>query len=119
LALNGASKSVSDDELRVATYNLRNYLVMDRYFDDQWRPEYPKPEIEKTAIRRVITGVAPDILVLQELGGSEFLEELRSDLARDGLHYEYGMLLYSQTGSRSMFGSTAISTLNTSKVANW
>lgn len=93
VALHGASESSSDDGLRIATYNLRNYLVMDRYFDEQWRPEYPKPEAEKTAVRRVITEVAPDILVLQELGGAEFLEELRIDLAREGLRYAYAVLM--------------------------
>lgn len=88
-----ATQGGTDDGIRIATYNLRNYLVMDRYFDDQWRPDYPKPEAEKTVIRKVITAVAPDILVLQEIGGAEFLEELRADLKRDGLRYPYAVLM--------------------------
>lgn len=75
--------------LRVATYNLDNYLVMDRYLKDQWRPQYPKPEKEKAAVRGVIRKADPDILALQELGEIEFLEELRADLALEGLDYKY------------------------------
>ena len=92
-AVPAAAYGETGDSIRIATYNLRNYLVMDRYFDGQWRPAYPKPEAEKTVIRRVITEVAPDILVLQEIGGAQFLEELRADLERDGLLYEHAVLM--------------------------
>lgn len=91
--LQGAPENRPEDSLRVATYNLRNYLVMDRYFDGQWRPAYPKPEAEKAVVRRVISTVAPDILILQEIGGADFLEELRTDLAADGLHYTHSVLM--------------------------
>lgn len=79
--------------VRIATYNLRNYLIMDRYFDGQWRPEYPKPEREKSALRGVIGEISPDILVLQEIGGNGFLEELRTDLAREGTRYAFSVLM--------------------------
>ncbi|NBB78125.1 MAG: endonuclease/exonuclease/phosphatase family protein [Verrucomicrobia bacterium] len=88
-----AAETGTNGAVRIATYNLRNYLVMDRYFDGQWRPAYPKPEAEKTVVRQVITEVAPDILVLQEIGGAGFLEELRVDLARDGLEYEHAVVM--------------------------
>jgi len=80
-------------EIRVATYNLDNYLVMDRYLNDRWYPAYPKPESEKFIIRRSIHEVSPDILVLQEMGPKEFLGELRSDLAREGLDYAHAVHL--------------------------
>ncbi|HKK19382.1 MAG TPA: endonuclease/exonuclease/phosphatase family protein [Opitutales bacterium] len=76
-------------DLRIATYNLDNYLVMDRRLGDRWFPEYPKPESEKSVVRRIIREAAPDILALQEVGTVEFLEELRADLAEEGLDYEY------------------------------
>ena len=81
------------DTLRIATYNLKNYLVMDRVVAGRWRPEYPKPEAEKKIIRQVITEVEPDVLVLQEIGGADFLEELRRDLSQEGLHYEHAVLM--------------------------
>lgn len=81
--------STSYADLRIATYNLKNYLTMDRMVDGTWRPEYPKPEEEKSALRKVILGVNPDVLALQEIGGLDYLEELRSDLAAEGLEYRY------------------------------
>ena len=45
---------LSGEELRIAAYNLDNYLVADRYVDGGWRPFYPKPESEKAVIRQII-----------------------------------------------------------------
>ena len=81
----------SGEPIRLATYNLNNYLVMDRYADGIWRKSYPKPESEKTAIRSVIKQAAPDILAVQEIGPSSFLEELKADLAQEGIDYEYAV----------------------------
>ena len=83
--------SLSAEELRVATYNLNNYLVMDRHVGARWRPSYPKPESEKVIIREIIKNVSPDVLVLQEMGSVDFLEELRSDMDREGVHYNYAV----------------------------
>ncbi|PXA04537.1 hypothetical protein DDZ13_05000 [Coraliomargarita sinensis] len=66
---------------------------MDRRVADRWRPDYPKPESEKTAVREVILRSAPDVLALQEVGAPGFLEELRTDLASEGLNYRYSMHL--------------------------
>ncbi|WPJ96392.1 endonuclease/exonuclease/phosphatase family protein [Coraliomargarita algicola] len=79
------------EELRIATYNLNNYLVMDRHVGARWRPSYPKPEGEKAIVRQIIKDVSPDVLVLQEMGPLDFLEELRADLAREGMHFEYAV----------------------------
>lgn len=80
-------------DLRIASYNLNNYLVMDRRVSNQWRPNYPKPEAEKTVVREVIRQSDPDILIVQEIGPLEYLEELRRDLIREGLHYSYAVHL--------------------------
>ena len=81
--------SASAESVRLATYNVNNYLVMDRHVGAAWRPSYPKPEAEKTILREVIKGTLPDVLALQEMGALPFLEELRADLAQDGVHYPY------------------------------
>lgn len=80
-------------ELRIATYNLRNYLVMDRMVSERWRPSYPKRESEKAVVRKIIRETDPDVLAIQEIGTVDFLEELRTDLAREGLHYSYAVHL--------------------------
>jgi len=74
----------------VATYNVRNYLTMDRLVEGKWRKEYPKPESEKRVIRESIRAVRPDILVLQEIGSAAHLEELRRDLRNEGLFFSNG-----------------------------
>jgi endonuclease/exonuclease/phosphatase family metal-dependent hydrolase len=66
---------------------------MDRHVGGKWRPSYPKPESEKAILREVIHQAAPDILAVQEIGGLPFLEELRSDLSDEGLHYPYITLM--------------------------
>jgi endonuclease/exonuclease/phosphatase family metal-dependent hydrolase len=82
---------LSGEELRIATYNLRNYLVMDRMVAGSWRPAYPKPENEKMILRQIIGEAAPDILIVQEIGTVDFLEELRADLSREGVHFDYAV----------------------------
>lgn len=88
LALPAAAETV-----RVASFNLYNYLDTNRWVDGHYRMDYPKPEAEKDAVRKIILAVNPDILALQEIGGKLHLEELRRDLKRDGLHYEYAECL--------------------------
>ena len=88
LSLSGLFVSVAECEtIRVASYNVRNYLTMDRLVEGKWRPEYPKPESEKRFVREAILEVRPDVLALQEIGSEEHLEELRRDLANEGLVY--------------------------------
>ena len=87
------SQSAYANSIRLATYNLNNYLVMDRHVGAVWRPSYPKPEADKTIIRQVIKQALPDILAVQEIGTLPFLEELRADLAQEGLDYPYAIHL--------------------------
>ena len=58
----------SSEVVRVASFNLQNYLACERIIDGKWRPDYPKPEVEKKAVRFAIKSVNPDILALQEIG---------------------------------------------------
>jgi endonuclease/exonuclease/phosphatase family metal-dependent hydrolase len=90
------------ESLRLATYNLKNYLSMDRRVDSTWRLQYPKPEVEKRSVREVIKQVAPDILALQEIGSLPYLEELRSDLAAEGLYYPYVVHMVGEDAERHL-----------------
>lgn len=83
-------KSLSYGEpIRIATYNVENYLIMDRSVNGKWQKSYPKPESEKTVIRRTILETMPDILVLQEIGPLPFLKELKEDLSQEGITYAH------------------------------
>lgn len=77
--------------LTIATYNVANYTLADRRLaDGSFRPDYPKPEEEKAALRKVIASLDADVIALQEVGGPGFLAELRRDLASEGVSYPYG-----------------------------
>lgn len=80
------------ETLTVATYNLENYGLADRMTAEGFRKDYPKPEAEKLALRRVIRAVNADVLALQEMGGQAFLDELRRDLKAEGLDYPHAAL---------------------------
>jgi endonuclease/exonuclease/phosphatase family metal-dependent hydrolase len=88
--------------LRVATYNLFNYLSMDRSVDGKWRKDYPKPEAEKSALRRAILEVQPDVLAIQEIGTPEYLHEFLNDLRREGLHYPHSAHLQGSDPDRCL-----------------
>ncbi|AHF93853.1 endonuclease [Opitutaceae bacterium TAV5] len=88
-----AAPAGSPYELTVATWNIRNYNAIDRRIDGEFRPDYPKPESEKTALRAVIRTLDADVLALQEIGGAPWLEELRRDLAGEGSEYPYRQVL--------------------------
>jgi endonuclease/exonuclease/phosphatase family metal-dependent hydrolase len=100
LALLLAAPCLAAETVRVATFNVLNYLIMDRRIDDRFRPSFPKPEREKAGLRTVIRSVQPDVLALQEMGPAPFLEELRQDLAREGLEYAYSYLLEAADAER-------------------
>ncbi|HWA85856.1 MAG TPA: endonuclease/exonuclease/phosphatase family protein [Opitutus sp.] len=81
------------ETLTIATYNVENYDATNRMTEQGFRKEYPKPEAQKTALRRVLHGLNADVLVLQEMGTAPYLEELRRDLKAEGLDYPHAMLL--------------------------
>ncbi len=101
VALAGALR-VAAQPLTVATYNVQNYTLADRRAADGFRPDYPKPEAEKAALRAVIRALNADVLVLQELGGPAFLAELRRDLASEGADYPYGEAMLASDEARGL-----------------
>ncbi|MES2692527.1 MAG: endonuclease/exonuclease/phosphatase family protein [Verrucomicrobiota bacterium] len=80
------------ETLTIATYNVENYGPASRMTEAGYRKDYPKPEPEKLALRTVIRGLAADVLVLQEMGASVYLDELRRDLKAEGLDYPHAVV---------------------------
>ena len=100
LLLHGAflvlSGNVLLGDIKVSTYNIRNYLLTDRPVKVEglakpvWREDYPKPEYEKRALRAIIARENPDILAIQEIGKEPFLNELLRDLKKmEGVEYPH------------------------------
>lgn len=80
------------ETITIATYNVENYVRANRVTEAGYRQDYPKPESEKQAVRRVIHAVAADVLVLQEMGPQPYLDELRRDLRTEGSDYPHAAL---------------------------
>lgn len=88
--------------IKVASWNVRNYLLKDRYIYGSFKPDYPKPESEKAALREAILAERPDILLLQEMGGEPFVRELQQDLKTEGLHYTHLCVLEGRDSVRML-----------------
>lgn len=91
-----------DETVRVASYNVENYLIANRRVEGRWLPDYPKPENEKQALRDLIREVRPDILALQEMGSPPFLSELQNDLRAEGLDYPHAYVLQGPDDTRHL-----------------
>ncbi|MDI1335094.1 MAG: endonuclease/exonuclease/phosphatase family protein [Lacunisphaera sp.] len=87
------SSVVAVHALTVAAYNVENYTIADRMVDGFYRAAYPKPEKEKAALRSVITGLAPDILAVEEMGPPAFLDDFRQELKQAGQDFPFTALL--------------------------
>ena len=68
----------------IATYNVDTYLDQ----PTQSRPHVKTAEA-KAQVRKVIHALNPDILALEEMGGTNALLELRASLKAEGLDYPY------------------------------
>lgn len=86
--------------LTVATYNVENYTLADRMVDGVYRAAYPKPAKEKAALLQVITGMAPDILALQEMGPPAYLEDFQRELKLAGQNFPHTVVLEAADADR-------------------
>lgn len=93
---------VRAESLTIATYNIENYVPANRMTQAGYRQDYPKPEIEKRALRAVIRQVGADVLVIQEMGGQAYFDELRQDLRREGVDYPYAALALATDADRHL-----------------
>lgn len=75
--------------ITVATWNVQNFLVQNRFENGKFLYRYPMPESRKKHVRELILLEQPDILFLQEIGNAGFLLELQLDLKEAGLDYPW------------------------------
>jgi len=68
------------EELSILSWNVRNYTLTNRWIDGRYLEDNPKPEKEKDAILKVLADVDPDVILLQEMGGEAYLNELSENL---------------------------------------
>ena len=76
--------SFAAETFRITTYNIETYL-------DQ--PTESRPQIKsaeaKAKVRESIESMNPDVLVLEEMGTTNALLELRASLKADGLNFPF------------------------------
>lgn len=77
------ARNVASEELRIATFNLRNY----RQEPAMGRPA--KSPAARIAVRRVIQEIAADIIALQEVGRPEALDDFISGASESPWQYRY------------------------------
>jgi len=83
------AQNIEQHQLRIASWNVRNYLEVNRWVDGHYMQNYPKPEKEKRALRAILLKFHPDILLIQEMGNELYLKELQLDLKNEGLEYPF------------------------------
>lgn len=81
--------NLSASNVVVASYNVENYLKMERRVDGKTVPDAPKPEQEIAAVIDVIKEINPDILGIIEMGDAQTLEEFRARLKAARLDYPH------------------------------
>jgi endonuclease/exonuclease/phosphatase family metal-dependent hydrolase len=89
-------------DMTVVTWNVQNYTLTSRRIEEGFRPDYPKPEAEKAALRRALRALAADVVVLQEIGGEAFARELQRDLAAEGLRYDHAEAMLAVDAERGL-----------------
>jgi endonuclease/exonuclease/phosphatase family metal-dependent hydrolase len=80
-----AADAPASSGLRFITYNVENWLTMDRYVDRQSLKGAPKPDSEKRAVVQILSRHQPDVVGLCEIGSREDLADLQSSLKAGGL----------------------------------
>jgi endonuclease/exonuclease/phosphatase family metal-dependent hydrolase len=78
------ANSFAAETFRVATYNVENYL--DQPTESR---HHAKSAEAKAKIRETICTINPDVLVLEEMGGTNALMELRASLKAKGQNFPF------------------------------
>ncbi len=78
-----ASSAGAAETFTIATYNVENYL------DAPSGTRKAKPPESRAKIRECIKAIHPDVLALEEMGGTNALMELRASLKSEGVDYPH------------------------------
>lgn len=98
--------------IRFASYNVENWLTMERRGDDKKSVTAPKPEVEKEAVVAILVRHQPDVIGVSEIGAASDLADLQQRLEKKGLklphlHYASGADPVRRLGLLSRFPITA------------
>jgi endonuclease/exonuclease/phosphatase family metal-dependent hydrolase len=77
--------TASAEAVRFISYNVENWLTMDRFVDGKPLKGAPKPDSEKQAVTEILARHKPDILGLCEIGLASDLADIQQRLKAAGL----------------------------------
>ncbi len=86
--LTAALLSAAEPErLTFCSYNLKNWLTMDRFDQQTYKtlPSAPKPEDERVRVVKILAAINPDILGVCEIGTADDLADLQKRLKAAGI----------------------------------
>ncbi len=86
---NSGSVSAVKAPLIFITYNVKNWLTMDRYVSGKTLKGASKPEKEKQAVVEILHRHRPDVIGLCEIGEASDLKEIQEKLKTAGLDLPY------------------------------
>lgn len=90
--LGAASPAKSGEDFNFVSYNLKNYLKMDRRVNGKLIKNALKPEQEIAQLVKIISASAPAVIGVSEMGDLEDFEHFKRQLATVGLNYPHGEL---------------------------
>ena len=79
------NEAIITEGIRFLSYNLENYLTMERYTKGGGRRSAPKDPAEIEALVKIIVSEKPDIVGVCEIGTPEDLDDLQTRLKQAGL----------------------------------
>lgn len=91
-----------DNAVVFCSYNLKNWLLMDRTFGSKGGPLKGKPEKEKAAVIAILGQIKPDVLGVCEIGSDEDFADLKQHLAAAGLDYPHAERCHGGDPGRSL-----------------
>jgi endonuclease/exonuclease/phosphatase family metal-dependent hydrolase len=96
-----AAEVVDGTAVRFVTYNVENWLTMDRYEGGK-RVAKPKPEKERQAVVQALVAAKPDILGISEIGTEEDVKDLQKRIADAGMSFPHAHLNRGADDTRSL-----------------
>lgn len=84
-----ADSAATPPVITFCSYNVKNWLYMDRTWGDKPSDPKGKPQKEKDKIIAILKEIHPDVLGVCEIGTEADFADLKKHLADAGLHYEH------------------------------
>ena len=111
-ALAALLSAAEPERLTFCSYNLKNWLTMERSIG---KPATPKPETERAQVVKILASIHPDIIGICEIGTADDLAELQQRLQAAGVDLPYTELAHGGDPSRrlALLSRLPIKTRNT------